>query len=406
MKEFKKNKQKLFICEECNNTYKRIQSLSKHISLIHYNNKKEYYDKWLKDKNDNMCKICNRETKFNNLNSGYKNCCSEKCSFKYTSRQIEISKFKNHGNKNYNNREKCKQTNFEKYGMYYTATQEYKNTLLKNFGVENVFQLETVKEKIKQTTLKNHGVEYAMQSKEVKEKGKQTKKEKYGNEYYTNREKSSETCFKHFGVKNPLQSKEIRNKGKQTKKEKYGDENYTNLEKTKQTKQKRYGDENYNNKEKTKQTNLKNHGVECSFQCKETKEKGKQTCLKNYGVEHPNQNKEIFEKAQKNAFKIKYFRNTNIYYRGSYEFDFLEKYYNKYPDIQNAQSIKYKFNENQHYYFPDFYIPSLNLIIECKNSYLVKRDKLQIKAKKKATIINDFKYIMIINKNYNDFNKM
>ena len=194
-----------------------------------------------------------------------------------------------------------------------------------------------------------------------------------------NKIRTEEQCIKIFGVKTTWQLESTKQKIKQVKKERYGDENYLNKEQTKKTKKERYGDENYNNQEKLKQT-----------------------CLERYGVEYGLQNTEINLKQQKTAYKLKYFKDTNIYYRASFELDFLEKHYPLFPDIQNAKSIKYLFNGKQHYYFPDFYIPSLNLIIEIKNSYLAKKDKKEIKAKKKATIANSFKYIMIVDKNYSE----
>ena len=157
-------------------------------------------------------------------------------------------------------------------------------------------------------------------------------------------------------------------------------------------------------REKIKQTFINNYGVDHNWKNKTIHEKclnnAKKTCIKKYNVENPMQNKNIFEKNQNIRFKIKYFKNTNIHYQGSYELDFLEKYYNLFPDLQNADSIKYTFNGQNHIYYPDFYIPSLNLIIECKNSYLTKKDKDKIETKEKATITNGFNYILIVNKNY------
>jgi len=69
----------------------------------------------------------------------------------------------------------------------------------------------------------------------------------------------------------------------------------------------------------------------------------------------------------------------------------------------NAICIKYTFNGKNKVYHPDFYIPSLNLIVEIKNSYLAEKDKEQIELKKQASINSGFKYIMIINKNYTQF---
>jgi hypothetical protein len=95
----------------------------------------------------------------------------------------------------------------------------------------------------------------------------------------------------------------------------------------------------------------------------------------NYGVEYPSQDPSIFKQIFKTSFKIKKFKDTNIYYQGSYELDFLEKYYDKYPDIQRGPRIKYIFKGKKHYYFSDFLIPSKNLIVEVKNSYFDKKYK-------------------------------
>ena len=184
-------------------------------------------------------------------------------------------------------------------------------------------------------------------------------------------------CFKKYGYSSSLKNKEVRERGKKTKKERYDNENYTNMEKMKQTKKEKYGNENYNNPEKNKMT-----------------------CLEKYGVESVMQNKNLFEKNQRSSFKLKQFRNTNINYRGTYELDFLEHFYDKYRDLQNGPTIRYIFNNKNKVYFPDFLIPSLNLIIEIKNSYLLKRDKNQIEAKEKATADKGFSYLIIVDKNY------
>lgn len=105
----------------------------------------------------------------------------------------------------------------------------------------------------------------------------------------------------------------------------------------------------------------------------------------------------------KKIFLCEYIKNTNIWYQGSYELDFLEKYYDKYPDIQKGPSIKYEFNNKIKIYHPDFYIPSLNLIIEIKSSFWYKVHNLSIIEKEKATVANGFNYIIIINKDYSIF---
>ena len=143
----------------------------------------------------------------------------------------------------------------------------------------------------------------------------------------------------------------------------------------KNTKDEKYGDEKYVNIEKAKKTNLEKWGCSCTLHNSEINKKVRQTIFQNIGCEYPMQNKEIHDKQQKTAFWSRKYKATNINYRGLYELDFLEKYYNKYSDIINGPTIRYYYNGKNKVYFPDFLIPSLNLIIEIKNSYLYQRDK-------------------------------
>lgn len=229
-----------------------------------------------------------------------------------------------------------------------------------------------------------YGVNTPFKHQGCRQKSKQTRKEKYGNENYTNREKARKTCierngceYKHdqmiktnnkkYGVDYPFQSKNIQNKALQTIRKKYNVDNISQL--------------------------------------KETKDKSKKTCLLKYGVEYALQNNDICLKQQKRSFKIEYYLNTNIHYRGTYEYDFLEKYYSIFlSDLDNGPTIKYIFNGKQHYYHSDFLIKSKNLVIEIKNSYLMKRYKENIETKAAATVANGYNYIIIVNKNYDKFN--
>lgn len=155
---------------------------------------------------------------------------------------------------------KTKLTKKEKYGNenYYNVEQ-YKKTCLNKYGVENVFQLKSIKESSKQTkenkygdpnfnnvekrrktNLKNHGVLSTSQLKETKEKSRKTNLKNNGVEYPMQsdeiKKKSVDTCLEHFDVKYSLQSLYIREKGNKTKEEKYGDKNYNNREKMIETK--------------------------------------------------------------------------------------------------------------------------------------------------------------------------
>jgi hypothetical protein len=191
----------------------------------------------------------------------------------------------------------------------------------------------------------------------------------------------------------------ISDKGRQTKLKRYADKNYNNMYKNKLTKLENYGDINYNNREKQKQTKLKRYGDKNYNNITKYKE----TCLKRYGVENPLQNKQIFEKVQKAAFHRHRFKNTNLTYQGSYELDFLEKFYDK-INIENGPSIPYLFEGKNKVYHSDFYIPSLNLVVEIKSIYVLEtQGKLITKAKKDYTIIGGFTYVLILEKDYTKF---
>jgi hypothetical protein len=220
-------------------------------------------------------------------------------------------------------------------------------------------------------------------------------------------------CKNEYGVSENTKNK-IKVSLKKTCLEKYGVTSFISTvqfkEKTRKIWIKNYGVENpmksENIQEKVKQTNIKKYGATSQFNKKSILHKDyEKLMIKKYGCISPTQNKLIFEKQQKNSYLLKKFKNTILYYRGSYELDFLENYHNKFSDLINAPSIKYKFNNKDKIYFPDFYIPSLNLIIECKNSYLYKKDNFIILEKEKATIANGFKYFLILDKNYMEFNK-
>ena len=141
------------------------------------------------------------------------------------------------------------------------------------------------------------------------------------------RKKNEDTCLKLYGVKNGGQSKEAKQKIINTIRKKYNDPTITNV-----------------------------------WQAKEVKEKCQETCLKHYGVKNFGASKQHQEKL-KNQYiidkrnktkKENHTFNTSIPEKKSYKL--LKE---KYTDIQyQYRSEKYPFN-------CDFYIPSLDLYIEC-----------------------------------------
>jgi len=247
-----------------------------------------------------------------------------------------------------------------KYGCNKCKAATYKKTMLEKYGVENGFQLE-----------------------EIKEKAKETKIERYEDKNYNNRSKASDTCLEKYGVENPQQNIDIKEKTSNTNLEKYGFEvaakNKNVKEKCKTTKKIRYNDEFFNN-------NIK----------------FKKTMLEKYGVDNPMKNRDTMLKSQITGLKRKIFRSTELLYQGTYELDFLNNYYDKLK-IENGKSLPIICNNKKSMYHSDFFIPNMKLIVEIKSSYWYKKyyDKNIIKQKECEKL--GYKYIIIIDKNYIEF---
>ncbi len=156
-------------------------------------------------------------------------------------------------------------------------------------------------------------------------------------------------------------------------------------------------------KEKSKETMKEKYGHEHNMQCEKFLNNRKITYLENWGVDNPSKNRNIFKKSMKTASSTKIFRNTTLTYQGSYEKDFLDKYYDKY-NITDGISINYIFEKNRTYH-SDFYIPELDLVVEIKSTYWMNKYIPMIEAKEEYTKKNH-NYILILDKNYDEFDEM
>ena len=136
------------------------------------------------------CIICGKNASFFNIERGYGDVCSLRCS----------------GKRNV-------QKEIEKYGTYKFATKEFvkksKETMLNKYGVDHNLKVKEFYDKQRETMMERYGVYNISESDEIKEKKK-------------------ETCRNNFGVDHPMQSIEVRNKSIETIKEKYG-EHITNI---------------------------------------------------------------------------------------------------------------------------------------------------------------------------------
>lgn len=72
-------------------------------------------------------------------------------------------------------------------------------------------------------------------------------------------------------------------------------------------------------------------------------------------------------------------------------------------EISKPPSFLYDMDNKRKRYYPDFFIEKLNLIIEVKSTYYYKMHKEKNEFKKQTIINNGFGYLLILDKNYDEF---
>lgn len=200
--------------------------------------------------------------------------------------------------------------------------------------------------------------------------------------------KKRETSMRNYGVDHPTKSEKIQNKI---------------------SKNVKFSLQSPAIKKKKINTLVRIYGVDNASKIDFVKDKKIQTSLLHYGVEHHMQLKEFFEKFMKSSFKLKKYKETNLYYQASYEFDFLN-YCDDFgiiDDITNGPSVKYvlESNETNHIYHPDFFIGKLNLMIEVKSNYTYKVDLDKNLMKEKYCLLEGYNFLFVIDKDYSILNE-
>ena len=345
-----------------------------------------------------VCKYCKGRIKFINIhgNRHWQEYCSQEClhNDKDHWNKCKQTKLERYGDENYVNSQKAKQTKLEKYGdENYNNIQLSKKTRLEKYGQwHSINAIKKFKHKSKE----------AIQN-QIK-KSKQTKLEKYGNENYNNLEKQKATCLKKYGVEYtgqlpekiqktkitnnikyggnaPICSKEIKEKIQKTIKNKYNvdfiSQNSQIKEKIKKTVKDKYGVDyilqlnsirekntcsSIKSRQKAKETILKKFGQENY----NNRIKAQLTCLNKYGVSNKRKLKESREYMSKimSSTEVQNKRNNTLKINKSFNISKPEnESYNllkeKYSDIIR------QYRSDSYPYACDFYIPSLDLYIEC-----------------------------------------
>lgn len=232
-------------------------------------------------------------------------------------------------------------------------------TFIEKYGSTNPMKTRIIQDKVKNTMLEKFGVEYAIQHTEVKKKIKNT-------------------FFEKYGVDHPMKTKEVQQKVKDSTKKKYGVDNIFQDTITK-AKIKKWRKNNIDCIiAKSKKTMIERFGVEHPLQSKEIVEKMKSTMLERYGVSHNMQSPELFLKNQKAMYKKKDYiwKTGEISLVQGYEpivLKELEESGYMFEDIKTNESdmpeIWYFYENENHRYYPDIFIPNENLLIEVKSPW-------------------------------------
>ena len=165
-------------------------------------------------------------------------------------------------------------------------------TILKEFGVEYINQVDEIKKKKKETSLINWGVDNPSKSDIIKERIITTNIDKLGVKWTFQSEevkkKSKETLISRFGVDHCFKSPEVREKSKETLLNRWGVDNPSKSEEV---------------KNKKRETSLINWGVDHPLKSEFIRKKVINTNLQRFGVEWPMMNNEVKSKSI-STFKI------------------------------------------------------------------------------------------------------
>ncbi len=197
-KNLKKSNQDLYdSIIEYNKTFGGIKWVQK---LYNYNNHITELPK---------CENCGGDVKFHRYTKGYQRCCSNFCHI--TSKRTDLirneTKKERYGNIYYNNREKAKETNLNKFGE--TSPMKNKDIL----------------EKRNKTNIERYGHASPLLNDDVLKKSSDKKFQIYGDINYNNRDAAKQTCLERYGVDSPIKNPESLKRMIETNQKKFGVDN-------------------------------------------------------------------------------------------------------------------------------------------------------------------------------------
>lgn len=141
-------------CLICSHNSPNYRGLGNHIKKAHNMSTKEYYDKYLKKKNEDICPVCGNKNKFINLNAGYNRVCSVSCGQKHpdTRKKIETTNICKYGKSTPLITESSLDKSHNKYAM-----NKKRQTMINKYGYSNSFCTIETQRKVQNTMIKRYG---------------------------------------------------------------------------------------------------------------------------------------------------------------------------------------------------------------------------------------------------------
>lgn len=253
---------------------------------------------------------------------------------------------------------------------------------------------------VKETYIKRFGVDHPFKDEKVKLK-------------------RLETFQSNYGTDNPAKSVVVQNKMKTTTLERYGVENVgqsnspfrSQIDTTRtKTLQDRYGVTSAFSIpgviDQRRDTWISKYGESHPHKCAHVRDKYTETVQSKWGVDHPMQDAAILDKCVKSAKKSKQYvfpSGKKIIVQGHepQALDVLLSEGVSEDQIINLRTEMPKLwylndNNKESRYYPDFYIPSMNLLVEVKSEYTAQIRPDLIEKKKQAVLDAGYKYRLMI----------
>lgn len=252
-----------------------------------------------------------------------------------------------------------------------------KQTVQDKYGVDNISKSEQVRARLSETTSATSDIRVA---------------------------KTRKTNLERYGVESTNSLPEVQAKKRATLLERYGVDHQMKITSAQVSVSRKNSENAPARLEKAKIANLERYGSGNPSSNSGVKEKRTATMIERFGVANANQNAEIHEKKLKSNYLAKDYTlpSGKVVRVQGYENLALDELLKVYSEDEisigrsNVPRLPYLMNNSTHYYFPDFYIPKENLIIEVKSAWTYLNNRTMTHLKRDAVLDHGYNHKFLI----------